>query len=60
MNYEEIREFLLAFEDFIKHAEVEELYHEMRSVNKMNIEKDIEEKASALEVTYDYYMMEFM
>lgn len=60
MNYEEIREFLLAFEDFIKHAEVEELYHEMRSVNKMNIEKEIEEKASALEVTCDYYMMEFM
>ena len=67
MNNEDLQEFIEAFDDFMKHFEVEELYYEGRKVYqnhrveaKMIQEQEIEAKAAKLEVTVDYYMAEFM
>lgn len=67
MNNKDLQQFISAFDDFMKHFEVEELYHEGRMVYenhraeaKRIQEQEIESKAAALEVTCDYYMMEFM
>ena len=67
MNDNDLQQFIKAFGDFMKHSEVEELYHEGREVYrnhrdqvKMVIETEIEAKAAALEVTVDYYLQEFM
>jgi hypothetical protein len=67
MNNKEIKEFLNAFVDFMKHAEIEELKFDQRSEyercqeeSKMAIEMEIEKKAAELEVTVDYYIAEFM
>ena len=74
MNDEDIQQFLIAFEDFMKHAEVEEMKHEIRTARHHVIidgveveipeENDLinsfEEEAAKLEVTVDYYMAEFL
>jgi len=70
MNKDDIKQFIRAFVDFNKHAEVQELYHDAkqsyleyemrRQESKMIIENEIEKKAAELEVTVDYYMEEFM
>ena len=67
MNDEEITQFLNAFEDFMKHSEMEELnfyqrseYNHYQEESKMAIELEIEKKAAELEVTVDYYIAEFM
>lgn len=67
MNTDDLQQFIKAFEDFMEHFEVEELYYEGRNVYenhrdqvKMAIETEIESKAAALEVTVDYYLQEFM
>jgi hypothetical protein len=70
MNKDDIKQFIKAFTDFTKHAEMQEMYHdaqqeyldyELRKQNsKMIIESEIEKKAAELEVTVDYYMAEFM
>ncbi len=67
MNNEEIQEFLKAFDDFMKHAEMEEFrfghrseYEYYQEESKMVIEMEIEQKAAELEVTVDYYIAEFM
>ena len=68
MNEEEISQFLTAFEDFMQHAENEELSHQMREEYQQyskkiiddQITKMIERKAAELEVTVDYYMDEFL
>ena len=67
MNEEEIQEFLNAFDDFMKHAEIEEFrfghqseYDHYQEESKMMIEMEIEKKAAELEVTVDYYIAEFM
>ena len=67
MNDEEIREFLNAFDDFMKHAKMEEFkfvqrseYDRYQKESKMAIEMEIEQKAAELEVTVDYYIAEFM
>lgn len=73
-NDEDIQQFLSAFEDFMKHAEVEELYHEIRTPRHTVIldgleveipeENDLinsfEKEAAKHEVTVDYYMAEFL
>ena len=58
---------MTAFEDFMKHAEVEEAYHlgrqkylEYQNLTKTIIENEIEKKAEELEITVDYYIAEFM
>jgi hypothetical protein len=67
MSNEEISQFVNAFEDFMKHAEVEEHnfhqrseYEQYRKESKVIIENEIEKLASFYEVTVDYYMAEFM
>lgn len=67
MSNEEILQFVNAFEDFMKHAEVEEHnfhqrseYEQYRKESKVIIENEIEKKAAALQITCDYYMAEFM
>jgi hypothetical protein len=67
MNNEEIAQFLNAFDDFMKHSEVEEYnflqrseYEKYRQESKMIIESEIEKKAAELEVTCNYYIAEFM
>jgi hypothetical protein len=64
MNDQDIEMFMKAFDDFMQHAETEELNYEMRSeyeeYSKMIIDKEIEKKAAELEVTCDYYIQEFM
>ena len=67
MSNEEILQFVNAFEDFMKHAEMEESnfyqrseYEQYRKESKMIIENEIENLAAFYEVTVDYYMEEFM
>jgi len=67
MSNEEISQFVNAFEDFMKHAEMEESnfyqrseYEQYRKESKMIIENEIEKLAAFYEVTVDYYMAEFM
>lgn len=44
----------------MKHAEVEELYHEGREMAKQYAELFYEQKAAELEITVDYYISEFV
>ena len=67
MSNEEISQFVNAFEDFMKHAEVEESnfhqrseYEQYRKESKVIIENEIEKKAASLQITCDYYMAEFL
>ena len=67
MNNHDLQSFITAFDDFMKHFETEELYYEGRKVYENHRaearriqEQEIESKAAELEVTCDYYMMEFM
>lgn len=67
MSNEEIAQFVNAFEDFMKHAEMEESnfyqrseYEQYRKESKVIIENEIEKEASRLEITVDYYLEEFM
>jgi hypothetical protein len=67
MNNKDLQQFIEAFDDFMKHFEVEELYYEGRRVYenhraeaKQAIKKEIESKAEELNVSSDYYIMEFM
>ena len=67
MNNQDLQSFIEAFDDFMKHFEVEELYYEGRKVYEHDraqarkiVEEEIEAKAAELEVTVDYYVAEFM
>jgi hypothetical protein len=63
MTNEEILQFLNAFEDFMKHAEMEEFNFQQRleyNKHREESEMEIEKKAAELEVTVNYYMAEFM
>lgn len=66
MNDEDIRQFLTAFGDFMRHAETEidahQKWEEARNYvtdgnHRLNF---FEKKAAELEVTVDYYMAEFV
>lgn len=67
MNNKDLQEFIEAFDDFMKHFETEELYYEGRKVYENHRaearriqEQEIEAKAKDLNVTTDYYLMEFI
>lgn len=63
MNDMDIQQFMKAFKDFMKHSEVQELYYESEQVYRehaQQIQSDIEQKAAELEITVDYYLMEFV
>ena len=67
MNNKDLQQFIEAFDDFMKHFEAEELYHEGRMVYenhraeaKRIQEQEIEQLASKYEVTCDYILQEFI
>ena len=67
MNDEDIRQFLTAYGDFMRHAETEmnefDKREEARAYAERFYQKQVEhyeEKAAELEVTVDYYMAEFL
>lgn len=60
MENQEIEEFTKAFEDFMKHSEVEQLYYEGRKAAEDYAQMFIEQKAAELEITVDYYLAEFV
>ena len=67
MNNQDLQQFIEAFDDFMKHFEVEELYYEGRKVYenhraeaKRIQAQEIEKEASRLEITVDYYLAEFV
>lgn len=67
MNKDDIKQFMKAFKDFMKHSEEQEFYYNQRIAHghhraqaRLAIENEIEKKAAELEVTVDYYMAEFM
>jgi hypothetical protein len=66
MNDEDIRQFMTAFKDFMKHAETEidahKKWQEARNYvtggnHRLNF---IEKKAAELNVSVDYYLQEFV
>ena len=60
MNDEDIRQFLTAFGDFMKHSDIEIQKHEDYLKAKEYTTSLLEKKAAELEVTVDYYMQEFL
>jgi hypothetical protein len=67
MSNEEILQFVNAFEDFMKHAEMEESnfrqrseYEQYQKESKVIIENEIEKLADFYEVTCDYIIQEFI
>jgi len=60
MNDEDIRQFLTAFGDFMKHSDTEIQKHEEYLSAKEYTTSLLEKKAAELEVTVDYYMQEFL
>jgi hypothetical protein len=60
MNDEDITQFINAFEDFMKHYEVEEFNHEAWVCAQKYTEDLYEQKAAELEITVDYYIQEFV
>ncbi len=60
MKDEDIKEFVTAFKDFMKHAETEVDWHQKQQEAKQYAEMFYEQKAAELEVTVDYYMAEFV
>jgi hypothetical protein len=67
MNDKDIKQFITAFKDFMKHAQSQEFnmnskkeYDRYQEESKMMIESEIEKKAAEMEVTVDYYIAEFM
>jgi hypothetical protein len=67
MINEEISQFVNAFEDFMKHTKMENFnlhkcseHDQYQKESKDMIEKEIKKKAEKLQITYDYYIYEFI
>jgi hypothetical protein len=60
MNDEDIRQFLTAFGDFMRHSETEIDNYEKWEEAKQYTDHFYEQKAAELEVTVDYYLHEFV
>lgn len=60
MNDEDIKQFMKAFEDFKKHAEVAQFNHEAWTSAQQYTNHFYEQKAAELEITVDYYIQEFV
>jgi len=60
MNDEDVRQFITAFEDFMKHAEVDDGSSFSWEVADQYVNNFYEQKAAELEVTVDYYISEFV
>jgi hypothetical protein len=60
MNDEDIRQFLTAFGDYMRHSETEIHEYEKREESRHFTHMLFEKKAAELEVTVDYYLQEFL
>ena len=60
MNEEDIEQFMNAFEDFTKHAEVEEFNHSAWTTARQYTSAFYEQKAAELNVDVEYYIQEFL
>jgi len=60
MNDEDVKQFITAFEDFMKHADVEVQNYLCREASRAYTKSYFETKAAELEVTVDYYISEFV
>ena len=60
MNDEDVKQFILAFEDFMKHADVEMQNYVRREAARKYTQSYFEKQAAELNVSVDYYMSEFV
>ena len=67
MNDDDIQQFVSAFDDFMKHHQIEEAhylarkkYESYQRQSKKFIENEIKNKAKKLNVSTEYYIQEFM
>lgn len=60
MNDQDIQQFIMAFDDFMKHSENEIDAYSKWEEARQYTEMLYEQKAAELEVTVDYYMQEFI
>ena len=60
MNEEDIQQFMTAFEDFMKHASVEEQNYVRREAARKYTKSYYETKAAEMNVSVDYYIREFV
>jgi len=60
MNDEDVKQFITAFEDFMKHTDVEVDDRHRREASRAYTKSYFETKAAELEVTVDYYISEFV
>lgn len=60
MNDEDIRQFIRAFEDFMKHADVETQNYIRRESARQYTKSYFERQAEQMNVSVDYYISEFV
>ena len=60
MNDEDIKQFMTAFEDFMKHADVEVQNYVQREAARSYTQSYFERQAAELDVSVDYYIQEFV
>ena len=60
MNDEDVKQFMTAFEDFIKHAHQEVHHHTKREAARQYTKSYFETRAAELNVPVDYYISEFV
>ena len=60
MNDEDIKQFMNAFEDFMKHADVEMQNYVRREAARQYTKSYFEKQAEEMNVSVDYYISEFV
>lgn len=60
MNDEDVKQFMTAFEDFMKHADVEVQNYVRREAVGQYTKSYFETKAAEMNVPVDYYIQEFV
>ena len=60
MNDEDVKQFITAFEDFMKHADVEVQNYVRREAARQYTKSYFERQAEQMNVSVDYYISEFV
>jgi hypothetical protein len=60
MNDEDIQQFMNAFEDFMKHSDVEQYNHSAWTQARQYTQSFYEKQAAELNVNVEYYIQEFV
>ena len=60
MNDEDVKQFITAFEDFMKHADVEMQNYVRREAARQYTKSYFEKQAEEMNVSVDYYISEFV